>query len=87
MFHLHLVYSVFLVKKDNMKKEEFEKIVQELGDLKSLPNNKLIEIMDTLTTEFELTKNNIIGLTLYLDKVEEFYNKSLDEYQSRTNEK
>jgi hypothetical protein len=70
-----------------MKKEEFEKIVEELGDLKSLPNNKLIEIMDTLTTEFELTKNSIIGLTLYLDKVEEFYNKSLDEYQSRTNGK
>jgi predicted ATP-grasp superfamily ATP-dependent carboligase len=87
LFHLHLVYSVFSVKKDNMKKEEFEKIVEELGDLKSLPNNKLIEIMDTLTTEFELTKNNIIGLTLYLDKVEEFYNKSLDEYQSRTNGK
>jgi hypothetical protein len=76
-----------MVKKDNMKKEEFEKIVQDLGDLKSLPNNKLIEIMDILTTEFELTKNNIIGLTLYLDKVEEFYNKSLDEYQSRTNGK
>lgn len=70
-----------------MKKEEFEKIVQELGDLKSLPNNKLIEVMDKLTTEFELTKNNIIGLTLYLDKIEEFYNKSLDEYQSRTNGK
>jgi hypothetical protein len=76
-----------MVKNDNMKKEEFEKIVQELGDLKSLPNNKLIEVMDTLTTEFELIKNNIIGLTLYLDKVEEFYNKSLDEYQSRTNGK
>jgi len=70
-----------------MKKEEFEKIVQELEDLKNLPNNKLIEVMDTLTTEFELTKNNIIGLTLYLDKVEEFYNKSLDEYQTRTNGK
>ena len=70
-----------------MTKEEFEKIVQELGDLKSLPNNKLIEVMDTLTTEFELTKNNIIGLTFYLDKIEEFYNKSLDEYQSRTNGK
>ena len=70
-----------------MKKEEFEKIVKELEDLKNLPNNKLIEVMDTLTTEFELTKNNIIGLTLYLDKVEEFYNKSLDEYQSRTNGK
>ena len=73
-----------MVKKDSMKKEEFEKITQELGDLKSLPNNKLIEVMDTLTTEFELTKNNIIGLTLYLDKIEEFYNKSLEEYQART---
>ncbi len=70
-----------------MKKEEFEKIVKDLEDLKNLPNNKLIEVMDTLTTEFELTKNNIIGLTLYLDKIEEFYNKSLDEYQSRTNGK
>jgi hypothetical protein len=70
-----------------MKKEEFEKIVQELEDLKNLPNNKLIEVMDTLTTEFELTKNNIIGLTLYLDKIEEFYNKSLEEYQLRNNGK
>ena len=70
-----------------MKKEEFEKIVEELGDLKNLPNNKLIEVMDTLTTEFELTKNNIIGLTLYLDKIEEFYNKSLEEYQLRNNGK
>jgi hypothetical protein len=40
--------------------------------------------MDKLTTDFDLTKNNIIGLTLYLDKVEELYNKSLEEYQSRT---
>jgi predicted ATP-grasp superfamily ATP-dependent carboligase len=67
-----------------MVKEEFENIVKELGDLKNLPNTKLIEIMDKLTTDFDLTKNNIIGLTLYLDKVEELYNKSLEEYQSRT---
>lgn len=66
-----------------MKKEEFEKIVQELGDLKNLPNTKLIEIMDTLTTDFEITKNNIISLTVYLDSVEELYNKTLEEYQSR----
>ena len=72
------------VKKYNMVKEEFENIVKELGDLKNLPNTKLIEIMDKLTTDFDLTKNNIIGLTLYLDKVEELYNKSLEEYQSRT---
>ena len=72
------------VKKYNMVKEEFENIVKELGDLKNLPNTKLIEIMDKLTTDFEVTKNNIIGLTVYLDSVEELYNKTLKEYQSRT---
>jgi hypothetical protein len=68
-----------------MTNEEFEKMSGDINDLKNHPNNKLIEMMDLLTTEFESTKNNIIGLTLYLDKIEEFYNKSLDEYQSRTN--
>ena len=67
-----------------MKKEEFENIVNELGDLKNLPNSKLIEIMDKLTNDFDLTKNSIIGLTVYLDSVEELYNKTLKEYQSRT---
>ena len=66
-----------------MNKEEFESVIKDLGDIKNLPNNKLIEIMDKLTTDFELTKNNIISLTIYLDKVEELYNKSLDEFQSR----
>jgi hypothetical protein len=70
-----------------MKSEEFEKIVKDLGDLKNLPNNALIENMDLLTTDFELTKNNIINLTLYLDKVEEMYNKMLGEYQNRGNGK
>ena len=36
-------------------------------------------------TDFDLTKENIIGLTHYLDKVEELYNNTLKEYQSRTN--
>ena len=67
-----------------MKKEEFENIVNELGDLKNLPNSKLIEIMDKLTNDFDLTKNSIISLTVYLDSVEELYNKTLKEYQSRT---
>ena len=67
-----------------MNKEEFENIVKELGDLKNLPNSKLIEIMDKLTNDFDLTKNSIIGLTVYLDGVEELYNKTLKEYQSRT---
>lgn len=67
-----------------MTNEEFEIVVKELGDSKNLPNNKLIEIMDKLSTDFDLTKNNIIGLTIYLDKVEELYNKALNEYQGRS---
>ena len=35
----------------------------------------------------KLTKNNIINLTVYLDSVEELYNKILEEYQSRNNGK
>jgi hypothetical protein len=66
-----------------MNKEEFENIIKDLGDIKNLPNSELIKIMDKLTTDFEITKNNIISLTIYLDKVEELYNKSLDEFQSR----
>jgi hypothetical protein len=67
-----------------MNKEEFENIVKDLGDSKNLPNSKLIEIMDKLTNDFDLTKNSIIGLTVYLDSVEELYNRTLKEYQSRT---
>ena len=40
--------------------------------------------MDKLTNDFEMTKTNILNLTLYLDKVEELYNNILKEYQSRT---
>jgi ABC-type multidrug transport system ATPase subunit len=42
--------------------------------------------MDELTNEFESVKNNIIISTHYLDKIEELYDKSLDEYQNRNNE-
>jgi hypothetical protein len=70
-----------------MKKEEFDEILKDLGDIKNVPNSKLIDDMDKLTTDFELTKNNIINLTVYLDSVEELYNKILKEYQSRNNGK
>ena len=67
----------------NMKKEEFENIVNLQSNLKEQPNSKLIEAMDILTTDFELTKENIINLTIYLDKLEELYNNTLKEFQSR----
>ena len=83
---LELVLQVllkYLQKRDNMNKEEFENIIKLQSDLKDQPNSKLIEVMDKLTTEFDLTKESIINSTLYLDKVEELYNNMLKEYQSR----
>ena len=53
------------------------------NNLKELPNTKLIEVMDKLTVTFDLTKENVISLTIYLDKLEELYNNTLKEYQSR----
>lgn len=66
-----------------MEKEVFEKIINEHRDLKNLPNSVLVEHMDILSESFESTKQNIINLTYYLDKVEELYNLTLNEYQSR----
>ena len=67
-----------------MIKENFENIVKEQSNLKNLPNSKLIEFMDDLSSGFEITKQNIINLTIYLDTVEELYNNTLKEYQTRT---
>lgn len=64
---------------ENKKLEEISKT-----DLKELPNSKLVEIMDLLSSDFESTKANIINLTYYLDNIEIIYNKALEEYQNRT---
>jgi len=66
-----------------MTTEEFNNILKEQSDLKNLPNSRLIEIMDKLSTDFDLTRTNIINLTMYLDSVEELYNKTLKEYEQR----
>jgi len=66
-----------------MTTEEFDNILKEQGDLKNLPNSRLIEMMDKLSTDFDLTRTNIINLTMYLDSIEELYNKTLKEYELR----
>jgi hypothetical protein len=66
-----------------MQKEQLENIINQQTNLKNLPNAELILFMDLLTEDFETTKQNIINLTFYLDKVEELYNSTLNEYQSR----
>ena len=67
-----------------MTQGEFNKIIEEQKDLKNLPNNNLIMMMDILSLEFEEVKKNIISMTYHLDKLEELYDNSLKEYQSRT---
>jgi hypothetical protein len=68
-----------------MKNEEFQNILDEQKNLKDLPNTKLVEFMDLLSSDFELTKQSIINSTVYLDKIEELYNNVLNVYQDRTN--
>ena len=70
-----------------MKNEKFEEIINEITNLNDLPNNKLVEYLDLLSSDFEITKESIIKSTLYLDKIEEIYNRVLKVYQDRNNGK
>jgi flagellar motor switch protein FliG len=69
-----------------MTQEEFKVLMEVAKDVKNVPNNRLEQTMDQLSTEFETTKQNILGLSFYLDKIEELYNKILKEYQERNGE-
>jgi hypothetical protein len=70
-----------------MKDEKFKEILDTQTNLKELPNSKLVEYLDLLSTDFEITKESIIKSTFYLDKVEELYDKVLKVYQERNNGK
>lgn len=89
MVKLKLLPLLALVseKNYNMKNEKFEEIINEVTNLKDLPNTKLVEYLDLLSSDFEVTKESIIKSTLYLDKVEELYNRILKTYQERNNGK
>jgi hypothetical protein len=70
-----------------MKDEQFKEILDTQTSLKDLPNSKLVEYLDLLSTDFEVTKESIIKSTFYLDKVEELYDKVLKVYQERNDGK
>ena len=72
-------------KIDDKTQEEFKVISEIVKESKNIPNAKLEETMDKLTSEFETSKNAIIGMSFYLDKLEELYNTLLKEYKERTN--
>lgn len=66
-----------------MKDKKFKEILDSQSSLKDLPNTKLIEYLDLLSSDFDFTKESIIKSTLYLDSVEELYNRVLKVYQDR----
>ena len=70
-----------------MKDEKFKEILDSQLLLKDLPNTKLVEFMELLSSDFDSTKESIIKSTLYLDKVEELYDRVLKVYQERNNGK
>ena len=70
-----------------MKDEKFKEILDSQSSLKDLPNTKLVEYLDLLSSDFDFTKESIIKSTLYLDSVEELYNRVLKVYQDRNNGK
>jgi hypothetical protein len=58
-----------------MNDEKFKEILDSQLTLKDLPNTKLVEYLDLLSYDFDSTKESIIKSTLYLDSVEELYNR------------
>lgn len=66
-----------------MTEEELKNIISEQKNLSSISNKILIEHMDKLSTEFDLTKENLIKMTHHLDFIEQLYDTILKEYQSR----
>jgi len=72
-----------LVKNIKMKDEKFKEILDSQLSLKDLPNTKLVEYLDLLSSDFDSTKESIIKSTLYLDSIEELYNRVLKVYQDR----
>ena len=77
------VHLVGVYQDNNMEKKELDIIKQQLVNLKNLPNSKLLDYMERLSTDFVEKKSQIINLTLELDNVELLYNNILKEYQNR----
>jgi hypothetical protein len=62
-----------------------ENIIEFCKDIKNKSNSEIINVLDSLTEEFNETKNIVINLTYKLDEIEGAYSKILEEYNSRNN--
>jgi hypothetical protein len=63
--------------------KEAEKIAEIVKDYKNKSNKDLIKTLDFLNNEFTQTKDKLIMLSNYLDKIETTYNTILKEHNSR----
>lgn len=66
-------------------KKESEKALEIIKDFKDRSNKDLIFAMDFIKKDFDFTKENILKMTLHLDKLEKTYDEILKEYNRRTN--
>lgn len=62
---------------------DVNELITIIENYKESPNKDLVKVMSFITSEFEITKKNIIELTEHLDYLESSYNKILKEYESR----
>jgi hypothetical protein len=63
--------------------KEAEKIAEIVKDYKNKSNKDLVKTLDFLNNEFTQTKDKLIMLSNYLDKIETTYNAILKEHNSR----
>jgi len=64
-----------------MNKENLKNIIENPS---SYPNKDITEALYFLSEEHENIKKELISKTYYLDEIEGYYNKILNEYKDRT---
>lgn len=67
-----------------MSEIEFNDIKEKLKNINDLENNKLVNILEKTSIEFEIVKNTILSLSQYMSDIEDIYNLTLKEYEKRT---
>jgi hypothetical protein len=68
-----------------MENVDITKVMDIVKDYKNKSNHDLVFAMESIQTDFNVTKENIIKLTHHLDKLEITYDLILKEYQRRKN--
>lgn len=68
-----------------MENVDITKVMDIVKDYKNKSNHDLVFAMESIQTDFNATKENIIKLTHHLDKLELTYDLILKEYKRRKN--